>query len=315
MHLSLFIPKAVAALYLPSLADLTLIHMPGTHHHHPFHLPLSGGRSLAPRAAMLVMGILNVTPDSFSDGGTFFQGTSAVDHAMEMLEQGADVIDVGGESTRPGAELVDVATELERVIPVIVEIRRRSDVAISVDTRKAAVARAALESGADMVNDVSALRTDPALADVVRDHDVPVILMHMRGEPESMQTDIHFSNLMGEISQELTERVELAVSLGIPREKILVDPGIGFGKTFDQNLEILARAGELSDVAPVVLGASRKAFIGKITGREGGAARAAGSLAAVASARLSGAAIVRVHDVAQTVDFLKVFDGILAGAR
>ena len=277
----------------------------------PFDLPLANGRSIASELGVLVMGILNVTPDSFSDGGRYLERSTAVEHGLEMERQGAQIIDVGGESTRPGAEEIDLDTELDRIVPVITAIRRQSSVVISVDTRKAAVALAALESGADMVNDVSALRTDSALADVVRDHDVPVVLMHMRGRPESMQTDIHFSNLIGEIRQELQERVDYAVGRGIRREKILVDPGIGFGKTFDQNIEILARADEFSSLAPVVLGASRKAFIGKLTGREGGAARASGSLAGVAAARLAGAAMVRVHDVAQTVDFLRVFDRIV----
>ena len=222
------------------------------------------------------MGIVNVTPDSFSDGGVHFERDVAVEAALLMEENGAAIVDVGGESTRPGSDPTPLDEELARVVPVIEEIRRRSGVAISVDTRKAAVAKAAIAAGADIVNDVSALRHDPGLAAAVRDAGVPVILMHMRGTPKTMQESIHFDDLMGEIHAELGERRAAAIAAGIDPSLIWVDPGIGFGKTFEQNLEILARSAELADLGPVVIGASRKGFIGQITGRPGGRPRMAG---------------------------------------
>ena len=256
------------------------------------------------------MGILNVTPDSFSDGGVHFDRTTAIQAAMRMEEDGAEIVDVGGESTRPGSEAVSIEEELERVVPVIEAIRKRSGMRVSVDTRKARVAEAALDAGADMVNDVSALRHDPELRALVATRNVPVILMHMRGEPRTMQHDIHFHDLMSEVARELTGWRDEAIAGGIAAENILIDPGIGFGKTFAHNLEILARCRELTDIAPVVIGASRKAFIGHLTGQPSGPSRAAGSLAAVAAAHRGGAAIVRVHDVRETVDFLKVLNAI-----
>lgn len=263
----------------------------------------------------LVMGILNVTPDSFSDGGLWIETALAIDAALRMEREGAAIIDVGGESTRPGAAPVPLEVELERVLPVIEGIRARSAVRMSIDTRNAPVAAAALEAGADMVNDVTALQHDPAMAAVVRDRDAAVILMHMRGEPATMQDQIHFDDLMGEIGVELAGRKRAAVEEGIAEERILIDPGIGFGKTYEQNLEILARADELRAIGPVVIGASRKGFIGHLTGRGGGRPRMAGSLATVAVAAMTGAAIVRVHDVAETVDFLRVFNPLAERRR
>jgi len=261
----------------------------------------------------LVMGIVNVTPDSFSDGGDHFDRAVAIESALRMEEEGATIIDVGGESTRPGADPVEEEEELFRVLPVIEGIRNRSDVAISVDTMKSAVAVAALRSGADIVNDVTALRHDEAMTDVIRDAMVPVILMHMRGEPRTMQSHVHYDDLIGEIKGELASWVGNAVARGVNRNSILIDPGIGFGKTFEHNIEILARSRELTAIAPMVMGASRKAFIGHLIARGKGASRAAGSLAAVAAAVMSGAAIVRVHDVRETVDFLRVFTPVVEG--
>jgi dihydropteroate synthase len=278
-------------------------------------LTLSRGRSLDWREGPLVMGIINVTPDSFSDGGVNFEPATALDAALRMEREGAAIVDVGGESTRPGAEPVSASAEMDRVVPVIEAIRRRSSVPISVDTSKAEVAAAALAAGADLVNDVTALRGDSAMADVVREHAAGVILMHMRGEPRSMQLNIEFENLIGEIAAELRGFRDAAIARGIDPAKILVDPGIGFGKTFDHNLEILARARELAPIAPLVIAASRKAFIGDLTGRPAGAARMAGSLATVAAAADCGAAIVRVHDVAESADFLKVHAAIRSLAR
>lgn len=254
----------------------------------------------------LVMGILNVTPDSFSDGGVHFDRAAAIDGALRMEREGAAIIDIGGESTRPGAEAVSLLDELERVIPVIEGIRARSGVAISIDTRKARVAEAALDAGANVVNDVSALRHDPEMRPTIARRGVPAILMHMRGEPRTMQQNIHYDEVVGDVARELASWRDGAVAAGVDREQILIDPGIGFGKTFEHNLEILARCRELTAIAPVVIGASRKAFVGHLTGRASGPDRMAGSLAAVAYAAEGGAAIVRVHDVRETVDFLKV---------
>ena len=257
-----------------------------------------------------VMGILNVTPDSFSDGGVHFERTRAIDSALRMVDDGARVIDVGGESTRPGSEAVPVEVEIERVVPVIEAIRKRSDVALSVDTRKAAVAAAALDAGADLVNDVSALRHDPELAPLVAKRGVPVILMHMRGEPRTMQQNPVYDEVVGDVARELAQWRDDAIAKGIDREQIVIDPGIGFGKTFDHNLALLARCDELTPIAPLLIGASRKAFIGHLTGRAAGPDRAIGSLAAVAAAHRGGAMMVRVHDVRETVDFLRVLNAI-----
>ena len=257
-----------------------------------------------------VMGIINVTPDSFSDGGVHFDHPKAVHSAMQMEEDGASFIDIGGESTRPGAEEVGEEIELERVIPVIQGIRKRSEIRISIDTRKAAVAKAALDAGANIINDVSALRHDPAMRPLAAERGVPVILMHMRGEPRTMQESIHYDDVVSDVARELAQWRDDAVAAGVDGSKVYIDPGIGFGKTFDHNLEILARCDELALIAPVVIGASRKAFIGHLTGRGSGASRASGSLAAVAAALRGGAVIVRVHDVRETVDFLRVLQAI-----
>lgn len=262
-----------------------------------------------------VMGIINVTPDSFSDGGIHFDHPKAVHSALQMEEDGATVIDIGGESTRPGAEEVSAEVELDRVIPVIEAIRKRSGLPISIDTRKARVAEAALDAGANIINDVSALRHDPEMRPLAARRNVPVILMHMRGEPRTMQEHIHYDDVVNDVAHELEQWRDDAVSAGIDAARIFVDPGIGFGKTFDHNLELLARCRELARIAPVVIGASRKAFIGHLTGRASGASRASGSLAAVEAARRGGAAIVRVHDVRETVDFLKVLQAIEERAR
>jgi dihydropteroate synthase len=282
--------------------------LPVAHGRRSFRLPR--GRVVEFGAIPLVMGIINVTPDSFSDGGVHFDCQQAVESAMRMIADGAAIIDVGGESTRPGAEPVDERVEIDRVLPVIEAIRERSDAAISIDTMKASVARQALDAGADLVNDVTALRYDPEMKHLLAGRRVPVILMHMRGEPRTMQQDIHFDDVVKEVGRELQERVDDAAAAGIERAQIAIDPGIGFGKTFEQNLLLLRQAGQFTAVGPLVIGASRKAFVGQLTGRAGGPDRAAGSLAAVAAAAMAGAAIVRVHDVRQTVDFLKVFGAI-----
>jgi dihydropteroate synthase len=261
------------------------------------------------------MGILNVTPDSFSDGGVHFDQSKAVHAAMQMEEDGAAIIDIGGESTRPGAEAVTAGEEIARVVPVIEEIRRRSDVVISIDTTKATVAEAALNAGADMVNDVSALRDDPAMLALVARSRVPVVLMHRRGDPRTMQQLTKYGDVVDDVATELRAFVARAIDGGVDSSQILVDPGIGFAKNGEQNLEILARCGEFRAIAPVVIGASRKAFIGNLTGRPAGPDRMVGSLAAVAAAFRGGVAVVRVHDVRQTVDFLRVIVAIDEKAR
>jgi dihydropteroate synthase len=261
------------------------------------------------------MGILNVTPDSFSDGGVHFDRAKAVDAALRMEADGAAVLDIGGESTRPGAEPVSAQAEIERVVPVIEEIRRRSDVPISIDTMKSSVAKTALQAGADMINDVTALRADTAMRALAARSGVPVILMHMRGEPRTMQKHIQYDEVVSDVARELTMFRDQAIAAGIDGAQILIDPGIGFGKTFEHNLELLARAQELTSIAPLVIGASRKAFLGHLTGRAAGPDRMVGSLAAVAAAHRAGAAMVRVHDVRETVDFLKVLRAIAERER
>jgi dihydropteroate synthase len=260
--------------------------------------------------APLVMAILNVTPDSFSDGGVHFDRVTAIDSALRMERDGAAIVDIGGESTRPGARPVPVQEELERVIPVIEGIRACSAIRISIDTRKARVAEAALDAGADLVNDVSGMRHDPGMRTLVARRRVPAILMHMRGEPATMQQHAHYDDVVSEVVGELEEACGEAVAAGVEREQLLFDPGIGFAKTFEHNLQLLARCRVLTRLGPVVIGASRKAFVGHITGRASGPDRMAGSLAAVAAAVEGGAAVVRVHDVKETVDFLKVMRAV-----
>jgi dihydropteroate synthase len=263
--------------------------------------------------ALRVMGIVNVTPDSFSDGGVHFSRQAAIDAALRMVEDGAAFIDVGGESTRPGAEPISIDEELDRVLPVIEGIRRGSGVTISVDTMKSAVAEAALDAGANMINDVTALRHDPRMAELAASRGTPVILMHMRGEPRTMQSLAQYDDVVGEVARELTAFRDEARRAGV--ENVFVDPGIGFAKNIEHNLAILARCGELASIAPLVIGASRKKFVGLLTGRDAGPDRAAGSLAAVAAAARGGASIVRVHDVRETVDFLRVHEAIQGAGR
>ena len=281
----------------------------------PSSFALPRGRSLVVGRSPLVMGIVNVTPDSFSDGGVHFDHTKAVHAAMQMEQDGAAIVDIGGESTRPGAEAVGAGDEMARVVPVIEEIRRRSDVVISIDTTKAVVAEAALNAGADMVNDVSALGDDAAMLPLVARARVPVVLMHRRGDPRTMQQLTQYDDVVDDVATELRGFVARAIDGGIDGQQIFVDPGVGFAKNGEQNLEILAHCGQFRAIAPVVIGASRKAFIGNLTGRPAGPDRMVGSLAAVAAAFRGGAAVVRVHDVRQTVDFLKVIAAIDEKAR
>ncbi len=270
------------------------------------------------------MGVLNLTPDSFSDGGRWLDPADpgrAVERGLEMLAQGADLLDLGAESTRPGggvygagAAAVPPEDELARLLPVLERLRALTEAPLSVDTRKAAVARRALAAGADLVNDVSAL-ADPEMAGAVAPAPCPVVLMHSRGEIGTMQRGIHFDDVVAEVCAELAAAVERAVRQGIARERIVVDPGIGFGKTAQQNLALTGAVPALGELGrPVLVGASRKSFLGAVTG-EPPERRLPGSLAAAARAVAGGAAILRVHDVAETVAFLRVWEAIGAGGE
>src|SRR4051812_42509996 len=257
------------------------------------------------RVDPLVMGIVNVTPDSFSDGGLFLDAGAAIAHGRDLLAEGADILDIGGESTRPGAEPVPADEEIRRVIPVI-EALAADGARISIDTTKADVARRALEAGATIVNDVSAFRFDPNLAGVAAEAGATVVLMHMLGEPRTMQDDPRYDEVVSDIGRFLEQRIEYALGEGVREDDIWVDPGIGFGKTLAHNLELIARLDEIVAIGrPVVFGASRKSFLGKLTGRQVDE-RLAGSIAANIIAYEHGARVFRVHDVAPTVDALKV---------
>lgn len=278
-------------------------------------LPLAREGRLALLPRPLIMGVLNITPDSFSDGGRWVEPGRAVDHALRMLDEGADLIDLGAESTRPGggvygtgAREVPAAEELERLLPVLSRLRRATQRPLSVDSRKAVVARRAVAEGADLINDVSALG-DPDMAGVVAEAGCAVVLMHSRGELASMQRDIGFRDVVAEVRAELAERADAALAAGIARTAIVLDPGIGFGKTVAQNLELLRRLDLLDLGLPLLIGASRKSFIGALSGAEPDE-RLAGSLAAVAWAAAHGAAMVRVHDVAASHQFLEVWNAI-----
>ncbi len=252
-----------------------------------------------------VMGVLNVTPDSFSDGGEFLNPAAAMAHAQLMAAQGADLVDVGGESTRPGAAPVPAQEELRRVMPVIEQLAERG-IPMSIDTSKAAVARAATGVGAVLVNDVTALRGDPGMAAVVAEAGADLCLVHMRGEPRTMQDDPRYEDVVSDVKAFLEERLGFAVAQGIPEQRVWLDPGIGFGKTLQHNLELLRRLGEIVTLGrPVVVGLSRKRFLGALTGRAE-ADRTAGGVAANVLAFERGAHMFRVHDVVQTRDALTV---------
>lgn len=279
------------------------------------------GRVLATRHGRIdmtchtvIMGIVNVTPDSFYDGGKRFDSARAVADACEMVDAGAEILDVGGESTRPGAQPVSFDEELRRVLPVIGELRKKLNVPISIDTYKEAVARAALDAGADIVNDISALQFDPAMAALVAAEGVPLILMHMQGVPRTMQREPHYRDVVQEVRDFLADRVGSANQAGIDKERLIVDPGIGFGKTLVHNLALLKNLKSLKTLGqPLLVGVSRKAFIGKLLNTASPEERLEGSLAAAVAAALSGANIMRVHDVRETVRALRVADAIRLG--
>jgi dihydropteroate synthase len=257
-----------------------------------------------------IMGIINVTPDSFSDGGMLADVDAAVARGLQLLEEGADILDVGGESTRPGAEPVSVEEELGRVIPVIERLARECALPLSIDTSKPSVMRAAVAAGAGMINDVQALRVDGAL-DAAAELGVPVCLMHMQGEPRSMQQAPEYDDVVGEVRRFLAERVFACEMAGIDKKKILIDPGFGFGKSLAHNLALLARLDQFSEIGvPVLAGLSRKSMIGAVTGRELPEQRVFGSVAGALIAAQRGAAVLRVHDVAATRDALAVLDAV-----
>jgi dihydropteroate synthase len=278
----------------------------------PYTVGLPGGGALEMGRRTLVVGVLNVTPDSFSDGGQYDKPERAVTHALRMQADGADIIEVGGESTRPGAEPLPASEELTRIAPVVRELGKRLSIPIAVDTYKSEVARAALDLGAAILNDVSALRFDPAVADVAATARAALVLMHMRGTPATMQKTAPSADIFAEIERDLNIALTEAEVRGVERGQIIVDPGIGFGKTAEQNLALLNHLERFATFdLPLMIGVSRKRFIGALTGRPEGE-RVFGTAAAVAASILRGAHLVRVHDVREIVDVVRVTDAILS---
>lgn len=264
----------------------------------------------------LVMGILNVTPDSFSDGGAFLSYDAAIERGMTMVEEGADIIDIGGESSRPGSEPVLVQEEIRRVVPVIKELAKRTDRPISIDTYKAATASAALEAGASIINDISGMQFDSDMRHVAAEHACPVVIMHIKGTPRDMQKSPVYTDLMGEVTDYLRERIGEAIQAGVDERLIIVDPGVGFGKTVDDNLTILRRLSEFKTLGrPILIGTSRKSTIGQVLGGLPPDERLEGTAATVALSIASGANIVRVHDVKPMSRVAKMTDAITHGFR
>ncbi len=258
----------------------------------------------------LVMGVLNVTPDSFSDGGLYLDVDKAVAYGVEMARQGAAILDIGAESTRPGSDPVAADEQIKRAVPVIEKLTQQIDIPISIDTKDAEVAAAAIQAGASIINDITAL-TDEAMTQLAVEKQVPVILMHMQGSPDTMQQEPHYEDVVAQVMEYLTERAKDAEAAGVPAERIILDPGIGFGKTTAHNLQLLNRLDWLCELGyRVLIGTSRKRFIGQITGKETPADRIFGTAATVALAIGKGASIVRVHDVAQMSDVVKVANAI-----
>jgi dihydropteroate synthase len=261
-----------------------------------------------------IMGIVNVTPDSFYDGGRRLETSQAIADGVAMIEAGADILDIGGESTRPGAKPVSEDQELARVLPVVSGLRREANIPISIDTYKSGVARRALDAGADIVNDISALRFDPGMLSLVAAEKIPIVLMHMQGKPQTMQTEPRYRDVVREVRDFLAAQLYEAMDGGIAAERVILDPGIGFGKTLGHNLQLLRGLPVLAALGqPLLVGVSRKAFIGKILGLDPDQ-RLEGSLAAAVAAVLAGANLVRVHDVAETTRAVRVADAIRFGS-
>lgn len=264
----------------------------------------------------LIMGVLNVTPDSFSDGGHYFEPHSAIAHALEMEAAGADLIDIGGESTRPGSKGVSAQEELRRILPVLEGLRGTLKIPISIDTSKSEVAEAAIRAGAEIVNDVTGLHADARIAEVAKRHTLPLILMHMRGEPRTMHKGPFARDVMKDVVEAFQRSVAVAEKAGVVRSQIVLDPGLGFGKSYEQNYELMARLPELQSMGfPLLMGASRKSFVGKALGGVRKDERAWGTAATVAAAAFGGAHLVRVHDVAQMVQVARVADAIVNRGR
>jgi dihydropteroate synthase len=279
------------------------------------------GHSLEIGRRTLVMGILNVTPDSFSDGGKFFTANNAITQGEKLWEEGADILDIGGESTRPFSKEVSEEEEIRRVLPIIENLAKRVTVPISIDTTKAGVAKQALDAGASIINDIAALRIDPSIADLAAQRKVPIILMHMKGMPGTMQINPHYDDLIGELKFFFSERIEFAIQKGIERSKIIIDPGIGFGKNIDHNLQIIQNLFELEELRlPILVGPSRKAFIRNTLKKHLSKEFFAdspevetGTQATISASILNGAHIVRVHNVANTISTVKLINSIQAG--
>jgi dihydropteroate synthase len=264
----------------------------------------------------LIMGVLNVTPDSFSDGGKFLDPATAIEHALAMRQDGADILDIGAESTRPGSAGISAAEELRRLLPVLEGLRRKLRIPVSIDTRKASVAEIAIGAGAEIINDVSGLRDDPGLAEVAARHRVPLILMHMRGTPETMQKEPFARNVLQDVTASLRKSIAVARKSGVAKSQMILDPGIGFGKSFAQNYELLGKLPELAKLGyPILMGTSRKGFLGATLARDGKPAppreRIWATAATVTASILGGAHIVRVHDVAEMVQVARTADCLL----
>ena len=256
----------------------------------------------------LIMGILNATPDSFSDGGRFNTTKKATNHALKMIDDGADIIDIGGESTRPGSKQISLNEEINRTIPIIKSLRKLNDsILISIDTSKSEVARQAIEEGTDIINDVTSYNNDLNMPEIVRKYEAGIILMHMQGTPENMQIDPSYDNVAGEVLEFLNKKILDSIESGILKESIIIDPGIGFGKNINQNLTLLKNLDKFTKVHPTLIGLSRKSFIGKIIGEKDPKGRLAGSLGATAFSIIQGAHILRVHDVKETRDVCEIF--------
>jgi dihydropteroate synthase len=263
----------------------------------------------------LVMGVLNVTPDSFSDGGKFFESSVAIEHALDIERAGADILDIGGESTRPGSEGISAAEEIARVRPILQALRGRLKIPISIDTRKSEVAEEAIATGAEIINDVTGLNADPQIAEVARRHRVPLILMHMRGEPRTMQKQPFARNVLRDVAAGLKRSIARARKAGVPKSQIIIDPGIGFGKNYAQNYKLIARLGELANLGfPIMIGTSRKAFLGHTLGGKPPAERIWGTAATLTASILNGAHIVRVHDVPEMAQVAAIADKIASSS-
>ena len=261
----------------------------------------------------VIMGILNVTPDSFSDGGRYLKINDALKHIAKMVRDGADIIDIGGESTRPRAKLVTTEEEIDRIVPIIEKVKKEFEILVSIDTYKDRVAKVAVqEADVDMVNDISGLRFSENMASTIASLDVPVVVMHMQGSPENMQKNPYYSDVVGEIKQYFSERIEYAMSKGIRKDKLIIDPGIGFGKRFEDNLEIIKHLNEFNDFeCPLLIGLSRKSFLGTITGEKIPRKREIETVAAHIISILNGASIVRVHNVKNMVKVIKILQHLV----